>query len=43
MMTETPNEREPAVIQSKKSFPKGRLTMLTACLRSEEKTTISEG
>jgi hypothetical protein len=43
MMTETPNEREPAVIQSKKRFPKGRLTTLTSYWRSEEITTIFRG
>jgi len=43
MMTETPNEGEPAVIHSKKRFAKGRLTTLTACCRSEEMTTVSEG
>jgi hypothetical protein len=43
MTTETLNEREPAVIQSKKRFPKGRLTTLTECWRSEEMTSISEG
>jgi hypothetical protein len=31
MITETPNERKPAVIQSKKHFPKGRFTTRTAC------------
>jgi hypothetical protein len=31
MMTETPNERETAVIRSKKRFPKGRFTTPTAC------------